>query len=139
MEETAKRLMDTKVRSQVEITDEERDAETMLWGFSARQLQAAWRQAVQELGLAAMHETLYQDRHGGASRDKALKLRSDLEIQGRGRWATASSRKIYEKAGRLQELHAKTHPEVIAYGQLVRQNYNQWWRDGCVPPPPRIG
>ena len=46
----------------------------------------------------------YRLRHGGASYEAALKLRTLASIQSRGRWQTLKSVKNYEKGSRLAQL-----------------------------------
>ena len=46
----------------------------------------------------------YSLRHGGASYEAALKLRTLASIQSRGRWQTLKSVKNYEKGSRLAQL-----------------------------------
>ena len=56
----------------------------------------------------------YQNRHGGASRDMLLKLRSVQAINRRGRWATDVSARIYSKPGKFQQDHQSVQPSLGA-------------------------
>jgi hypothetical protein len=85
-----------------------------------RTTQALWRRrfisAAAEIGLP--HSMLYQLRHSGASLDAALRLRSIQQVQQRGRWASFSSVRRYEKGGRLAE-----QANMLSPALRVRANY----------------
>ena len=89
-----------------------------LRGFRAKELLAAWDAAVRRLRLDFCIECAYQLRHGGASRDRLLNLRTNSEIQRRGQWAQPPSLRIYEKPGRLQQILHQTSPRVLEYAAL---------------------
>jgi hypothetical protein len=61
---------------------------------------ALFRRAAHNIGVDAVP---CQGRHSGASLDRASNRRTQEEVQKRGRWATLTSVKRYEKAGRLNE------------------------------------
>ena len=77
-------------------------------------------------------------RHGGASRDSLLQLRSSAAIQKRGRWAVPTSQRIYEKPGRLQQLLDKTPLRQMQYAKRVRESFAVFVRAGSAPEPPRV-
>ena len=110
-------------------------ADAPLWDFTAKQLLDAWHEAVGRLSLGSTLECMYQLRHGGASRDQLLHLRSTAQIQRRGRWAAVSSLRTYNKPGRLQQLLAQTPGPLLRYAELVRKNFVRYMHDGCPAPP----
>lgn len=73
-------------------------------GFSAQKFLQKWRACVQILEVQDVAHSPYQNRHGGASRDMLLKLRSVQAINQRGRWATDVSARIYSKPGKFQQI-----------------------------------
>lgn len=75
-------------------------ADANLWSFNPRTYLQRWRRAVELLHAEEIAVSPYQNQHGGASRDHLKKLRSIPAIQRRGRWASDSSARIYDKPGR---------------------------------------
>lgn len=67
----------------------------------------------------------YRLRHGGASRDFALKLRRLEEIQRRGRWKSFASVRRYEKGGRLQQLLRQLPKKVLSDALDAASNIEQ--------------
>ena len=106
-----------------------------LWDFDARRMFLQWRGAVTLLGLPEM-ETLYQCRHGGASRDLLLKRRTETEIQARLHHASAGSSRIYKKPGRLLQLVNTLGPTALSYASRIRENYSKFFLAGKFPEPP---
>lgn len=104
--------------------------EAPLWNFSARQYLVKWRRAVEVLGFGEVATTPYQNRHGGASRDHSKKLRSVAAIQRRGRWASDSSARIYDKPGRMQQVINQFGNSLQDLGEEVRRNFNTYFRSG---------
>ena len=94
-----------------------------MWSFSAAQYLKVWRACVQVIEAEAVAESPYQNRHGGASRDHLLKLRSVAAIQRRGRWAADASARIYDKPGRLQQIINKFSSKLEPLGEDVRRNF----------------
>jgi len=80
----------------------------------------------------------YQNRHGGASRDHLLKLRSIPSIQRRGRWATDTSARIYDKPGRLQQLLHTIGKELSPFGEKIRKDFPKWFRGSSFQIPVRL-
>ena len=72
-----------------------------LLSLTLPQLDQCFADAVAALGLQRLRATPHCCRHGGASTDFSLKVRSLDEVQRRGRWKAHSSVRRYEKAGRL--------------------------------------
>ncbi|CAE8693166.1 unnamed protein product [Polarella glacialis] len=73
-------------------------AEENLWGFDYPQYVKQFRNCCQDLQI---HVVPYQARHSGPSIDRARVLRTQDEVQKRGRWASRKSLARYEKAARL--------------------------------------
>ncbi|CAK0906248.1 unnamed protein product, partial [Prorocentrum cordatum] len=78
----------------------DRGSSQPLLGLTYPQFLALFRRAAHNIGVDAVP---YQGRHSGASLDRASNRRTQEEVQKRGRWATLTSVKRYEKAGRLNE------------------------------------
>jgi hypothetical protein len=72
--------------------------EENLWGFDYPQYVKVFRACCEDL---QMHVVPYQARHSGPSIDRARGLRTQEEVQKRGRWASHKSLVRYEKAARL--------------------------------------
>jgi len=113
------------------------DEEIRLWNFTAREFFAAWKAAVTHLQLEGM-ETVYQARHGGASRDHLVKGRSALEIQLRLHHASASGTRIYMKPGRIQQVVRRANPLVLLYAGRVQRSFVTSLRSSQFPPPPPV-
>ncbi|CAE8724300.1 unnamed protein product [Polarella glacialis] len=73
-------------------------ADENLWGFNYPQYVKQFKASCQELQI---HVVPYQARHRGPSIDRARVLRSQEEVQKRGRWISHKSLVRYEKAARL--------------------------------------
>ena len=86
-----------------------------MWDLHPAEYLKQWRQAAADCGLSQFAESPYQNRHGGASRDRARRLRTPEEGQRRGRWAAASSMDWYDKPGRVQELVGKMSMAIKDY------------------------
>ena len=91
--------------------------EAKLWDFTPAQYLQTWRSCVEVLEVGDVAVSPYQNRHGGASRDHLLRLRSVAAIQRRGRWAVDSSARIYDKPGRLQQTNQQIQSEAAAPGR----------------------
>ncbi|CAK9105137.1 unnamed protein product [Durusdinium trenchii] len=113
-------------------------AEQPLWDFNAAQFLRVWRQCVDILGIPEIAQSPYQNRHGGASRDHLLKLRSVPEIQRRGRWASDASARIYGKPGRLQQAMNQFGQKWSKLGEDARQNFPRYYLNGTVPLPATV-
>ena len=106
-----------------------------LWDFNASQFLRRWRKAVQILEVEDAAHSPYQNRHGGASRDCLLKLRSVPSISRRGRWASDASARIYSKPGRLQQIVNQYGRRLEAFGEDVRKNFEAYYRSGSLQMP----
>jgi hypothetical protein len=51
----------------------------------------------------------------------------------------ASTLRIYDKPGRLQQILTRTPPELLKYAVLVRKNFETYVQSGSGPAPPRGG
>ncbi|CAE8591600.1 unnamed protein product [Polarella glacialis] len=100
-----------------------------LWGFGQAEAYKEFHHAAEQVGLGWLAPTSYVLRHGGVSRDIALKLRSLEEAQRRGRWATLTSIKHYEKHGRLQWLLNKIGAAAVARGHDCLRRFHTQLRD----------
>lgn len=109
-----------------------------LWTFSAKQYLDVWRSCVMTLGLEEIAESPYQNRHGGASRDHLLRLRSVAAIQRRGRWSSDNSARIYDKPGRLQQLINKVSGELEPFGENMRMHFRNLYLGGKVVLPRKV-
>jgi hypothetical protein len=112
--------------------------EASLWSFRAEQFLKVWRACVQVLEVSDIAVSPYQNRHGGASRDHLLKLRSIPSIQRRGRWATDTSARIYDKPGRLQQLLNTIGKELSPFGEKIRKDFPKWFRGSSFQIPVRL-
>ena len=115
------------------VSAEDDDGSLHLWSLGGGGFLTVWKATTLALGLQDFVTTPYQCRHGGASRDHRRKLRSLLEIQHRGRWASSSSLRNYDKPGRLQEAVEKIKKPVLEFAATVQQNFPRWFRVGCPP------
>lgn len=106
-----------------------------LWSFSPAQFLQVWRSSVHALGVQEVFTTPYQNRHGGASRDHLLKLRTVPSIQRRGRWAVDSSARIYDKPGRLQQLINQFSTKLQPLGESMRRDFEKFFQSGTIQLP----
>ena len=106
-----------------------------LWGIDAQTVHEQFIQATGALRIDKHYRSQYQNRHGGPSRDRELKLRSLEEVQRRGHWALSTSVRNYEKAGRLALMRRNVGKSVCDYGENVRRNFAHFVRSGSCPCP----
>lgn len=109
--------------------------EDKLWDFTAASFLKKWRQAVEIMQIADVAHSPYQNRHGGASRDLMMKLRSLPAIQRKGRWASDASARIYGKPGRLQQLVNQYSRRLEAFGEDVRKNFQAYYLRNSIQLP----
>ena len=129
-------LLDQLVRRRgVGLTPEQVD-DLPLWGFDAAFYLEQFRKAVEFLGTTRWITSPYQLRHGGASRDLLLALRSLPAVQNRGHWATTSSMRIYGKPGRQQQVLAEGPQAALRLGELFYQDAEKLMSDGLRGIPP---
>lgn len=112
--------------------------EAPLWDFTPEKYLKVWRACVNVLQVQDLAISPYQNRHGGASRDHLLRLRSVASIQRRGRWATDSSARIYDKPGRLQQMINKYDESLRPFGETVRLRFKEFYLGGSIPIPRKI-
>ena len=109
-----------------------------LWSFSAAQYLSSWREVVNLLQIGDVASSPYQNRHGGASRDHWMKLRSVQAIQRRGRWAVDSSARVYDKPGRLQQVINKYSDLLQEFGEQVRTRFPVLYQSGSCRLPKSV-
>ena len=115
---------------------EDTDEGVPLWNFSPGEYRQVWKAAVEHFGVQDKFVTPYQNRHGGVSRDRWMKLRSLSEAQSRGRWASSTSLKFYEKSGRLQEVLNFLGDRIMKYGDSIRRDFPRCIQSGSAGTPP---
>jgi len=82
----------------------DRDPSSQLFPGSYLEWADVFKQAGVAVGLQPLGPpVLYQLRHGGASHEVLMGRRTLQELKKRGRWASDSSVKRYEKGGRLNQ------------------------------------
>ena len=113
----------------------QKEEEKPLWRFSARQFLQKWRECVQILDIKDVAHSPYQNRHGGASRDSLLKLRSIAAISRRGRWAVDASARIYSKPGKLQQIVNQYSRRLESFGDDERKKFEAYYRAGSIQMP----
>ena len=104
--------------------------EAELWNFEAETYRAKWREAVSLLGIGEIAVNPYQNRHGGASRDHMMKLRPIPNIQRRGRWATDSSTRVYDKPGRMQQIVNQFGDDFKELGNEMQLRFDIYFQNG---------
>ena len=112
------------------LTPESDDGSVKLWGFSTKDFRDEWCRNVSFFHMEKEFVTPYQNRHGGISRDRLLRLRSVPEVIARARWSSTGSIKHYEKSARLQEVTNKLGRDVRDYGEYVRKHFSICIRKG---------
>ena len=118
-------LLRAHVESRLAVSEE-----ANLWSFNAKAFLEVWRIAVDILGIGDVALSPYQNRHGGASRDHLLRLRSvvGIQCQRRGRWAVDTSARIYDKPGRLQQVLNKHGTLLQDFGEMIRKDFRRYFR-----------
>ena len=107
-----------------------------LWSFQGREFYSQWRGGVEYLGLPEM-DSVYQARHGRASRDFLLRKRSKEEIQLRLHHSTTGSFRIYHKPGRTLKLVNSLDSAALKLACQVRDTFAECVRSGEFPRPLR--
>ena len=90
----------------------DKDDASSIWNFTYAHLVREFRTTSKRLGVAVVP---YQCRHSGASHDRAVQLRSLLEIQKRGQWRSNRSVVRYEKSARLGQTYAQYSTRLQAW------------------------
>ena len=93
-----------------------KDDASCIWNFSYANLVREFRTTSKRLGVDVVP---YQCRHSGASHDRAVQLRSLLEIQKRGQWRSSRSVVRYEKSARLGQTYAQYSTRLQAWIEAV--------------------
>ena len=106
--------------------------EAGLWTFNAKDYLSVWRTCVSTLGIEGLAMSPYQTRHGGASRDDLMGLRTIPEIRRRGRWASDSSARICDKPGGLQQMSSMYEGRYRELGEKIRLNFANFYHNGGV-------
>ena len=132
LEHKAKRLADEGA----DVEGDEGEKLVPLWSFKPRTFYAHWKGAVEISQLPEL-ETVYQARHGGASRDLLLRKRSELEVQLRLHHSSQASSKIYNKPGRIQKLVLSIDESAREFAYHVQRNFSNFVRAAEFPKPPR--
>jgi len=135
LDDTRCPLLGTLMKDLAEKRVSENKEDQPLWGFSAQKFLQKWRACVQILEVQDVAHSPYQNRHGGASRDMLLKLRSVQAINQRGRWATDVSARIYSKPGKFQQIINQCSHRLEQFGEDVRRNFEVYHRSGRDPLP----
>ena len=129
-------LMQLQAEAQLERHKDKPAGEAVpLWDFSMRGFIEHWKGAVEMHHLNAM-ETVYQTRHGGASRDLMLRRRTADEVRGRLHHSTDASFRIYNKPGRVLKLVNELGKAELGYVSSVRKHFAKFVRDGVFLEPP---
>ena len=81
--------------------------------ISCGELLSEMKRATDAVGCAVLRPTPHGLRHGGASHDKALGLRTLGEIQSRGKWRSPLSAQRYEKHARISDQLEELDPRVL--------------------------
>ena len=115
----------------------EPDGPIQMWGFDARAMFETFRGAVRVNRLPEM-DTLYQARHGSASRDATLKKRSAAEIQQRLCHSSTNSLSIHDEPGRTQQMVKTLGDEDLKFAGEVRKGFYNFLQNGRWPKPPRL-
>ena len=108
-----------------------------LWTFSYTQYLEKFKRYAELAGLQKMNVHPYMVRHGGASRDSLLGLRSLLQIKQRGRWRSDTNVRRYEKHTRIIAETARIPSASRKFGIQVEKHLVELLngRLRALPPP----
>ena len=84
----------------------------LLFDMNYQDLRAAWKRALASANLPSDFMVPYQLRRSGASWDRIMQYRAQLEVKCRGRWASDNSMLQYEKRAMVIQLFEKMPPAV---------------------------
>ena len=102
-----------------------RRGKASLWIHSYKEMQQQFQQAVLELGLSGLELEVYSARHGGASHDILLHLRTTSDVKRRLRHISDTSVRHYERSGKVaQALHKMPKP-TLEYGLAVSRRLSE--------------
>lgn len=108
--------------------------DTKLAGMDYPQLLSEFKSAAKELRIKDFNPGL--GWHSGASINRASKKRGITAIQKRGRWASFSSVRRYEKEGRLNDSWASLTPQQQGYCTAGELQIKEALLHGKVPAQP---
>ena len=94
----------------------------------------ALKKGTQACGFSHLKLTPHSARHGGASHDALRELRSILDIQGRGLWASQLSVARYKKAGALLRQEQRLSTADFAKAEAVKRSLGQLIVSRALPP-----
>ena len=81
--------------------------------------------------------TIYQARHGGASRNLTLGTRTTQDVAPRGFWTRLGSTRTCRKLGSMQQQVKKADPAMTQHAANVRDNFENHTLKSRRPKPPR--
>ncbi|CAK0796418.1 unnamed protein product, partial [Prorocentrum cordatum] len=106
-----------------------REPDALFLGLSYTELAEDFQSAIEALDVGVLRPTLYSLRHGGASQDRSMGVRSLGGVQQRGGWKTFKSVLRYEKHGRLslelRKLSSRQREALRAKGQDCALAFNK--------------
>ena len=98
---------------------EGRPAAAPVVSLSLADWERAFAKAVKALDLVALRATPHCLRHGSASTDFALGLRTLDAIQRKGRWKASASVRRYEKSGRLSAQVSRIPAHILRASRIA--------------------
>eukprot|EP00973_Karenia_brevis_P076952 10686239-Karenia_brevis.AAC.1 len=105
--------MGTALQQQILARTSSKTGSEFLWEFDYPSLVTEFKAVSVDIGCPGM--VPYQLRHAGPSWDALKRLRTETEIQSRGRWKSAASMKRYRKHGRVSAEFARLSTETRVY------------------------
>ncbi|CAK0841047.1 unnamed protein product [Prorocentrum cordatum] len=106
-----------------------REPDALFLGLSYTELAEDFQSAIEALDVGVLRPTLYSLRHGGASQDRSMGVRSLGGVQQRGGWKTFKSVLRYEKHGRLslelRKLSSRQREALRARGRDCALAFNK--------------
>ena len=103
-----------------------------LFGYDYPSFTKVFQTAARRIGLKLVP---YLCRHSGASIDRSKKLRSQEEVQKRGRWSQLASVRRYEKHGRLNETWKSLSDAQRLYFETCADELENALLHGRLPSP----
>ena len=117
------------------VVDKAHPGRLLLPAVNARDFSRHLKQVASSLGITVVP---YMARHGGASDDRATKVRTLDEVRKRGRWLSESSTRRYEKHGKLQGRLAKMPRGLLQHREACAAAVADVMAFRVVPPRPRL-
>lgn len=106
------------------ITGEDAEKKPM-WTLDQREFSQRFLATVDALHLDWLIKTTYELRHGGASRDILMRLRTPSQVARRGRWSDLKGMKHYERHGRVQWILNKMGTALVERGRVARTTFGK--------------